>query len=85
MLPKTKNPQKTRVNLAIYCLSINTYTTTREKKSKFRKTAALSQSLRKMFKKSGDVYPLSKPMKNNSERLPRTTCLKGTFFNKFMV
>ena len=51
MLPKTKNPQKTRANLAIYCFYVNTYRTIREKESKLRKTAALSQSLQKMFKK----------------------------------
>ena len=47
MLPKTK----TRANSAIYCFSMNTYTTIRENESRLRKTGALSQSLQKMFKK----------------------------------
>ena len=43
MLPKTKNPQKTRANLAMYSFSINKCTTIREKESKLRKTAALTK------------------------------------------
>ena len=37
MLPKTKNPQKTRANLATYCFFINTYTPIGEKERKLRK------------------------------------------------
>ena len=49
MLPKTKNPRKTR---AIYCLAnLANYF---EKEGKLKKTAALSQSLQKMFKKEID-------------------------------
>ena len=48
MLPKTKNLQKTRANLAIYCFSVNTYTPIRKKESKLRKMAALSQCLQKI-------------------------------------
>ena len=42
MLPKTKNPEKTRANLDIYCFSINTYIPIRKKESKLKKMAALS-------------------------------------------
>ena len=47
MLPKNKTPQKSRAN-------INTSTTIREKETKLRKTAALSQSPQKLFKKKVD-------------------------------
>ena len=69
MLPKTKNPKKTRANLAIYCFSINTYTPIREKESKLSKRAALCQSFQKILRNKLIFNILSKPMKNNSERV----------------
>ena len=65
MLPKSKNPLKTRANFAKYCFSINTYTTIREMESKHRKTAGLT----KPPKNKLILNLLSKLMKNNRERV----------------
>ena len=73
MLPKSKNPLKTRANFAKYCFSINTYTTIREMESKLRKTAGL----KKPPKNKLILNLLSKSMKNNRERvnLPKLKCI----------
>ena len=63
MLPKTKNPQKTKANIAIYCLSTNTYSIIREKENKL----CISKASKKCSRNKLTLNVLSKPTKSDSE------------------